>query len=157
MFALSKKGRPYTDFPMLCDLDESKGLDIGNKYRNNKKAAEFATFIAKAENNKIRKQIENVKFIAAISDGSTDSSFQEAEIVFIRHCHQGEIKVNFSLVKNIPKADAESVSKVIISGMEKFDMNYSQKVVAVGTDGANVMLGKKSGAVQRLREKTNRP
>jgi hypothetical protein len=38
---------------MLCDLDESKGLDIGNKYRNNKKAAEFVTFISKAENNKI--------------------------------------------------------------------------------------------------------
>jgi hypothetical protein len=33
-----KKGRPYTDFPMLCDLDESKCLDIGNKYRNNKKS-----------------------------------------------------------------------------------------------------------------------
>ena len=54
VFACTKKGRPYTDFPMLCDLDESKGLDIGNKYRNNKKAAEFVTFISKAENNKIR-------------------------------------------------------------------------------------------------------
>jgi hypothetical protein len=43
----------------------------------------------------------------------TDSSYQEAEIVFIRHCHNGEINVNFSLVKNIPKADADSISKEI--------------------------------------------
>lgn len=35
VFALCKKSRPYTDIPMLCDLDLSKGLDIRNKYRNN--------------------------------------------------------------------------------------------------------------------------
>ena len=39
VFALCKKGRPYTEYQMLCDLDESKGLDIGTEYRTDKKAA----------------------------------------------------------------------------------------------------------------------
>ncbi|CAC5404060.1 unnamed protein product [Mytilus coruscus] len=157
VFALCKKGRPYTDYPMLCDLDESKGLDIGTQYRTDKKAAEFASFIAKAEVAKIAQDMKDVRFISAISDGSTDSSYQEAEIVFVRHCHKGDIKINFSLVKNIPKADADSISKVIMSGMKKFDDDYAKKIVACGTDGASVMLGSKTGAVQRIREAVGRP
>jgi hypothetical protein len=152
-----QKRTPFTDYPMLCDLDESKGLDIGTQYRTDKKAAEFAHFIAKAENDKIAQGMKDVRFISAISDGSTDSSYQEAEIVFIRHCHNGEINVNFSLVKNIPKADADSISKVIMSGLKKFDDDYAKKIVACGTDGASVMLGSKSGAVQRIREACGRP
>jgi hypothetical protein len=75
--------------------------------------------------------MKDVRFISAISDGSTDSSYQEAEIVFIRHCHNGEINVNFSLVKNIPKADADSISKVIMSGLKKFDDDYAKKMLLV--------------------------
>lgn len=53
---------------------------------------------------------------------------------------------------NIPKADADSISKVIIAGMKIFEDGYAKKVVAIGTDGASVMLGSKTGAVQRIRE-----
>jgi hypothetical protein len=67
---ISCQGRPFTDYPMLCDLDESKGLDIGMQYRTYKKAAEFANFIAKAENDKIAQGMKDVRFISAISDGS---------------------------------------------------------------------------------------
>ena len=73
----------------------------------------------------------DVRFISAISDGSTNSSYQEAEIVFIRHCHKGEINVNFSLVKNIPKADADSISKVIMSGLKNLMMNMPKKLLLV--------------------------
>jgi len=36
---------------MLCDLDQSNGLDIDTQYRIDKKAAEVASFIATAEQN----------------------------------------------------------------------------------------------------------
>ncbi|CAC5403614.1 unnamed protein product [Mytilus coruscus] len=157
VFALCKKGRPYTDYPMLCGLDESKCLDIGTQYRTDKKAAEFASFIAKAEVAKITQDMKDICFISAISDGSTDSSYQEAEIVFVRHCHKGDINIIFALVKNIPKADADSISKVIMSGMKKFDDDYAKNIVECGTDGASVMLGSKTGSVQRLREAVGRP
>lgn len=95
-------------------------MDIGTQYRTDKKkAAEFANCIAKAENDKVVQGMKDVRFISAISDVSTDSSYQKAEIVFIRHCHKGEINVNCSLVKNVPKDDADSISKVIMSGLKK--------------------------------------
>ncbi|CAC5364061.1 unnamed protein product [Mytilus coruscus] len=51
-----------------------------------------------------------------MSDGTTDSSYQEAEIVFIRSCKAGRVEVNFSLVKKCSKGDAETIYKVMIEG-----------------------------------------
>ncbi|KAJ8043864.1 hypothetical protein HOLleu_11154 [Holothuria leucospilota] len=44
--AIIKHGRPYTDFVWQCDLDESKGVDIGHTYRSDKEAAIFGSYIA---------------------------------------------------------------------------------------------------------------
>ena len=34
--ALITKRRPFTDFIWMCELDEIKGVDIGETYRNEK-------------------------------------------------------------------------------------------------------------------------
>jgi len=39
----------------------------------------------------------------------------------------------------------------------RFGDTWAQQVVAMGTNGASIMLGKKSGVVQRLREETGHP
>ena len=44
--AIAKKGRPFTDFVGMCELDEMKGLEIGNTYRNHTQACNFIGFIA---------------------------------------------------------------------------------------------------------------
>ena len=154
---IGKKGRPYTDYLMLCDLDEVKGLDIGKQYRTDKKSSRICFPYCRGRTCKNKKTLANSKFVSVISDGSTDSSYQEAEIVYVRTCQAGKITVNFSLVKNIPKGDTAHIVKVIAEGLENYVENYGKKLVAVGCDGASVMLGNKTGAVQRLRELTNRP
>ena len=126
--AICMKGRPYTDYLMLCDLDQAKGSDIGTQYRTDKAAPEFASFIAESERNKIREKISCAKFVAGISDGSTDSSHQEAEIVYCRCCHSGNISVFFSLVKNSPKADAEPIAKIILAGVENLAKDYKKQL-----------------------------
>jgi len=137
---------------MICELDEAKGLDVGTQYRTDKKAAEFAASIAEAERVRIRKYMSDAKFVSVISDGSTDSSYQEAEIVYVRTCKAGVITVNFSFVKNVPKGDAANISNVMMEGVQNFVEDYSSKLIAAGCDGASVMLGKKTGAVQRIPE-----
>jgi hypothetical protein len=57
------------------------------------------TFIS--QNDKIAQGMKDVRFISAISDGSTDSSYQEAEIVFIRHCHNGEMQIQQFFIRAI--------------------------------------------------------
>ena len=140
---LCKYGKPFTDYIQMCCLDEAKSLDVGNQYRNDKSAIEFAKFIAEAERDRIRKYIENCNFVSVISDGTTDCSYQEAETVLVRACCKGEINVFFSLVKNVPRGDAETICKVLVSGLEHLCHDFKKKLVGTGTDGASSMLGAK--------------
>jgi hypothetical protein len=39
--AIIKNRRPFRDYIWLCDLDEAKGLDVGDTYRNPQKAQEM--------------------------------------------------------------------------------------------------------------------
>lgn len=153
---LCKKCRPFTDYPELCELNETQGLDIGSTYLTSRYAAVFAEHIAEAERNRIRKDLEKCLFVSVISDGTTDASFTEAEIVYLRKCHQGKISVYFSFVKNVPRGDAETICDVLLEGLSNLCPDYKEKIVGTGTDGASSMLGNKNGAVQRLRDKVNR-
>lgn len=103
---LSKKCRPCTDYIdlYLCNLNKAQRLDIGTTY-----LTKLSATVLEATRNRIRKSIENIKFIAVISDGSTDASYQEAVIVYVRTCKKRNNQVNFSLVKNVLRGDADDL------------------------------------------------
>ena len=77
----------------MSKLDKAKGLDIGQTYLNSNSAKEFSKYIALTELNKIAQIIQSSKFVSILSDGSTDCSVTEVEIVYARICTAGEIKV----------------------------------------------------------------
>ena len=56
---IAKKGRPFTEFVWMCELDEMKGIDIGNTYCNHTQARTFIGFIALVERQKIQLQFSN--------------------------------------------------------------------------------------------------
>ncbi len=87
--AMAKNSRPLRDFNWLCKLDEAKGISVGSVYRNDKGAHSFTTSIAKSLLDDASESLSKVNFISVISDGSTDASVTEQEIVYTRFC-QGE-------------------------------------------------------------------
>ena len=62
-------------------LDERKGLFLGETYRNEKACKYFIHSIANMEKDKVTAEMKDVKFITVVSDGSTDVSVSENEIV----------------------------------------------------------------------------
>jgi hypothetical protein len=61
-------------------------------------------------------------------------------------------------IRNVAKADSTNISNAIINVLnDRYGEDWKEKVIGVGTDGASVMLGKKSGVVVKHREHTNRP
>ena len=84
--ALVKKNKGLTDFEWMCELDEIKGVDIGKKYRNRKKAREFVSFIASDSRQNMTQMLKESSYISMTCDGSTDSSIVEQEIIFVRYC-----------------------------------------------------------------------
>ena len=76
----------------MCELDEIKGVDIGETYRNEKQVVNFAHYIAKTEKQKLVDQINESKYISVICDGCTDTAAIEEEIVYVRNCNKGKLR-----------------------------------------------------------------
>lgn len=70
-----------------------------------------------------------------ISDGTTDCSYQEAKIVIVRSCNKGKVNVHFSLVKNVPKGDSQTICRGLVDGLEicvhTSDLNWLEQAQVV--------------------------
>lgn len=155
--AMGKKGRPFTDFVWLCELDEQKGLDIGATYRNDKKAREFMHYIAEVpRQNLISKIKQTGTFMCIIVDGSTDCSITEQEIMYLRLVYEGVIQTHFLSVESSSKADAQGIFRLVKQALTKqLDASLEEifpKMTSLGSDGAAVMLGKRGGLVKLLQD-----
>lgn len=64
-----------------CQLDKVKGLDVGATYINYKSARSFTQAIAQTERANMKRVIERNKFPSILSDGATDCSVTENEII----------------------------------------------------------------------------
>ena len=153
--ALSKHGRPFTDFKWHCNLDKAKGLDVGSTYHSDKQAKLFTEFIAKAERRKQKQELAGAPFISIITDGSTDCSITEQEIHYVRFAIQGEIKHICLGIESVEKANAihlvEAIERSFKIKMEMDTKDWEKKLVGLGSDGASVMLGKNGGVAAILK------
>ena len=100
----------------------------------------FVEAISTVEQNKTTDWLNETKFITIISDGSTDISVQENELVFIRSAYLGVQKLTFSSIENVKKADAEGIMGAVTNSMKQLEMHgdFTKKVVAFAADGASV-------------------
>lgn len=153
--ALCLKGRPYTDFVWMAQLDRMKGLDVGHSYINHQRAKEFAHFIAEAMREPIRERLRSVKFLSLMTDGATDTSSQEAEMVYSRVADAGVVTSAFIGVVNIERADASGIIGALSTAMSRHmklePAEWQRKLVGFGSDGASVNVGKKSGVIAKLK------
>ena len=92
--------------------------------------------------------------MSVIVDGSSDSSITENEMVYIHTCHKGEVKTTFIKCCQVQRGTALGVINAIKRSAETvMEFNtFLSKLVAMGSDGASVMLGKKSGVLALLKE-----
>jgi hypothetical protein len=154
--ALAKHDWPFTDYVWQCSLDQSKGLAISTDYRSDKAAADFAHHIAEVERAAVAKEVNDARFASLIVDGATDSAIMEQDIIFVRTCESGQVKVRFLSIENTPKPDAVGVTASIKHGVESglsiAFADFIPKFVAIATDGAAIMTGHKAGVVSNLKK-----
>ena len=156
--AIAKFNRPFSDFTWMADLDERKGIVIGDTYRNDKACRAFIAAISSVELHRIKEDLSDVKFLTVISDGSTDVSVKEMEAVYLRYCHQGIPYTVFVCMQSTPKADADGIMNAITCALHKLETSESlksqhRKVIAFAADGASVNTGKVNGVIAKMRQK----
>lgn len=154
--AMAKHNRPFSDFVWQCQLDKAKGLNIGATYINDKSARLFTQAIADTERERVKTEVEGSKFASILSDGATDSSVTENEIVYVRVCKQGTVSVKFMGCMSAEKVDAEGILNALERAVQFTGLKWVEllnTLVALGSDGASVMMGVRKGVAALLKER----
>ena len=113
----------------------------------------FTSFIAKTAKGRVASDIQNASFLAVTSDGSTDSSCTEQELVCVRFAHRGTIHSEFAGIVSPACPDAAGIFDAIMKALETVSVTEETlqgKLVGFGCDGASVMVGKTSGVAKRM-------
>ena len=85
-------------------------------------------------------------------DGSMDSSITDNDMMYIQTCLEDVVHTNFICCCQVEHGKAEGIVHAIKRDMETV-IDWDQciaKLVALGSDGAAVMLGKNSGVIALL-------
>ena len=104
----------------------------------------------------MQKCIEESNLFSVISDGTTDASVTEDEIVYLRHAKDGKTYLEFVAVTGVIIADSKSITDAILGALSEHlgitPEDMSRKMVGFGSDGANIMLGRNNGVSTRLEQ-----
>lgn len=155
-YYLAKNNRPFTDHETLIDLQKSNGMDLGIILHSRFTATNIIIHVA----NEMRKRlvsglVSTSSKLSVLIDESTTLSHKSVMVVFLRASLQtaDPIFIFLDLVE-LDSQTAEHIASRLIRCLKNagFSEDYLQKNwISFVSDGASVMLGKKSGVASRLR------
>ena len=101
----------------------------------------------------MRQEYCKAKFLTVLSDGSTElqtvlfwnKKLSTVDLLMKAKCWQ------FLALQSVKKADAVNIAAAIDTvASQTLSKDWKDKLVALGTDGASVMLGRQNGVVAKL-------
>ena len=112
-YGLAKKNRPFTDFPTVCSIQEKNGL-IGllcELYIIDKAAKHFTSSIAKTLRQKTAADLHKTRFVSVMSDGSTDTTIVEQEVVYVQYVDHCNPVTKFASIQALEHGNVEGVHR----------------------------------------------
>lgn len=105
----------------------------------------------------ITKRVNNSKFFSILIDETTDITVYQQMGIMIRYFDNvlGEVQTSFIKLEPVREANAECLFEAInksFCGSNSPILNYGN-LVGVGSDGTNVMMGRRNSVLSRLKEK----
>ena len=114
MYGVLKRGKPFTTFEFIIDLDKAKGVDIGKTYLNRQAGLEFGKAIGEVFLDELRRDFYRAKFFSFTMDESTDTSRKEQCIMFLRYSVNGKVKTRFLAVDNVTRPTAAQLTELVL-------------------------------------------
>ena len=87
-----------------------------------------------------------------MADSACDVGVREVEDVYACHLVKGEIENSFVGLKACENSKAPGIKAAVETAMTEVCRDWKEKTVALGADGANVMLGEISGVYGLLKQ-----
>ncbi len=158
-YFLAKEDRPYSDHVLLLELQEANGLDLGPGLRSRFTATNMIGHIATEMRQSACSHIQKSGGkISVLIDESTTVSNKSALIIYLK-CQSevnGEPHFMFLDLIELEDQSAATICQSLLRCLSchGFDDIYlKNNLICFASDGASVMLGKKSGVASLLAEK----
>lgn len=155
-YYLAKNDRPYSDHFELLELQQLNGIDIGIGLHSRFSATEIINHVADEMKKRITQQILKITGkISIIIDECTSLGAKSALIVYLKCETSKELPPNFLFLDliELPNESADTVLRALLNCLNEHcfcDDYLKENLVAFASDGASVMLGKKSGVAEKL-------
>ncbi|XP_075040070.1 E3 SUMO-protein ligase KIAA1586-like [Mixophyes fleayi] len=155
--SLTKRCKPFSDIEDEIELQMKNGLDMGIGLHSRKTAVKIVDFIAKEIKKEIFSKITaKDKKICLIIDEASTISCKPVIILLLKVEDSVSSPTIFVELVELEKQDAETICSSVLESLHKIGLtkNYLQKLqknlIGFCSDGASVMLGRKSGVSTRI-------
>lgn len=155
-YCLAKNDRPFSDYSKLLQLQKMNGVDIGVGLHSRFSATEIIDHISDGMKKRITQQVKSISGkISILIDESTTLSDKSTLIVYLKCETSKDLPPNvlFLDLIELPNQTADSIFEALLGCLNNygFALEYlKDNFIAFACDGASVMLGKKSGVVEKL-------
>ena len=150
-YFVAKLEMPFTMYPQLCQLEQKHGIELGQTYRTDKACKNFIMAISEEIKGELGEQIQKARFLSVMTDGATDVGVCEVEDVYVCFLKDGGAVNTFIGLKSCSDAKALGITEAVNSAMTDVCENWKEKAVALGSDGASVMVGDMGGVYALLK------
>ena len=120
------------------------------QYTSHDSFSDFMEALSKVVEEENLRKFRNAKYYALLFDESTDISVCQNLIVYIRAVIDGRVQTHFLTLSNLDGCTAEAIYERPTSIVENKGLDR-YCLIALGTDGASTMVGKRSGVTTRFK------
>ena len=116
-------------------------------YRSDREAVEFVDCVRKAMKEDFVKDILNARYYSILTDGSTDASILEQEVLYVLFLSASGVAVSKFLSVDTPQhAHADGLKQCIEDSFQRIGIpSVSSRLASMNVDGAAVNTGIHSG------------
>lgn len=157
-YKVAKKNQAFYDFESEVDVQELNGINMGRILHSTNACINVLSHIAEEMRSKvIETVIDSNSKIALLIDESTTISQLSSLIIYIRTMlpDMNEPANIFIEIIELEDVTAEGIFNSLITHLRLLGLNdefLKQNLIAVATDGAAVMLGRKKGVITLIKQ-----
>ena len=155
-YYVAKEEIAMAKFSSLCKLQIGNGVNMNNTYLNDHACCNFIGAMSHVHRLDTTSQIERSRFLSVLSDGSTDNSVIEQELVYVRFLCNGKPETKMIKIVDLEHAHSIGILKAINGAVKEAGITlevWRSKIVCAKFDGASVMMGDVNGVPGQLKRR----